>query len=232
MADLFRVDFYPHNWLTGTMDMTPEERGVYIQIVALIYAQRGPIKNDPAWIGRASNCSSRMARSIVDKLVHNHKLTITPEGFITNSRSEYVLKEVRTRHELGVNLRRTQLEKQGELNKNKGLSPAVPQRQEPEPIPVSIHKETPTPLTIGKLKEEMGVGVLKDLEGGRGVFSIEHLLDDDSIMEARLIAKGLDVYHLMRVYDEGVNSGIRERPKYPKKAFLGWLPKYVKGFKK
>ena len=39
-----RVDFYPDDWIAGTVDLTLEERGVYITACALIYSRGGPIE--------------------------------------------------------------------------------------------------------------------------------------------------------------------------------------------
>lgn len=140
--NIFRVDFYPHNWLTGTMDLTPEQRGVYIQIVSLIYANRGEIRNDPAWIGRAANCSSRLARSIIDQLVVLGKLSVSESGFITNSKAENVLKDVRTRSEHAAKMRRTQLEKDEERKKNNKIGSADKQRQVSVSVSVSDIEDT------------------------------------------------------------------------------------------
>lgn len=88
MTRIFRIDFYPHEWLTLTSHMTPEQKGVFIDIVAMIYAKRGAIKNDPNHFGRVSNCSSRMAKSIVQQLLDQNDLQHVGEGFITQKRCE------------------------------------------------------------------------------------------------------------------------------------------------
>jgi uncharacterized protein YdaU (DUF1376 family) len=41
-----RVDFYPDDWLAGVVQLDDVERGVYITICALIYANGGPITYD------------------------------------------------------------------------------------------------------------------------------------------------------------------------------------------
>jgi hypothetical protein len=39
-----RVDFYPTDWLEGTISLTHLERSIYITICAAIYAQGGPVE--------------------------------------------------------------------------------------------------------------------------------------------------------------------------------------------
>lgn len=96
MSDrIFRIDFYPQDWLTQTSKMTPEERGVFIQICAMIYASGGAIENDQAWIGRASNCSPRKARAIIDALISMDALQVSGSK-ITQKRCESELKAKRT----------------------------------------------------------------------------------------------------------------------------------------
>jgi uncharacterized protein YdaU (DUF1376 family) len=65
MERLFRIDFYPQDWLVKTGGLTAEQCGVYIQIIALIYATRGPIQNDPHRIAGLLRCSSRLARRVI-----------------------------------------------------------------------------------------------------------------------------------------------------------------------
>lgn len=101
MDRIFRVDFYPHEWLTLTGHQTPEQRGVFIQICAMIYAARGKIKNDPAHIGRVSGCSSRLARAIISDLVEGGDLIIQGD-FITQKRCESELNLKRTLIESGA----------------------------------------------------------------------------------------------------------------------------------
>jgi Protein of unknown function (DUF1376) len=74
MDRLFRIDFYPQDWLIQTNNMTPVQRGIFIQIVAMIYGNRGAIENDPAWIGRASNCSARLTRAVIQQLIDKGEL--------------------------------------------------------------------------------------------------------------------------------------------------------------
>ena len=146
MADLdrlFRVDFYPQDWLIATGKMTPEQRGVFIQIVALIYSHRGAIENDPAWIGRAANCSSRLVRSVIDQLVASDDLQIDGSK-IRQRRCERELNAHRTRLEYSAKGGRNKAENERKSKENKDLSSSDANASPPSPsypIPSQLRDE-------------------------------------------------------------------------------------------
>ena len=51
------VDWYPDEWLSGTFELSVDERGAYITIVSMIYARGGPIGNT------LNRCGDRMRSS-------------------------------------------------------------------------------------------------------------------------------------------------------------------------
>jgi|DEB0MinimDraft_6_1074348.scaffolds.fasta_scaffold39991_2 hypothetical protein len=61
------------------------------------------------------------------------------------------------------------------------------------------------------------------------VNDIINALDDKSLQLAKIHAPGWDVYHLAGVYVDGINSGIREKPRSIKAAFPRWCKLYTKG---
>jgi uncharacterized protein YdaU (DUF1376 family) len=107
MDRLFRIDFYPQEWLVQTGAMTIEQRGIFIQICAMIYANRGPIENDPAWIGRAANCSTRHARTLISQLAARDSIQF--EGSKISQR----------RCERELNAKRTHLENSAKGGRNR-----------------------------------------------------------------------------------------------------------------
>jgi uncharacterized protein YdaU (DUF1376 family) len=123
MDRLFRIDFYPQDWLALTSAMTLEQRGIFIQICAMIYANRGPIKNDPAWIGRAANCSPRMARSLIDQLVASDSIQIQGSQ-ISQKRCERELNSKRIHLENSANGGRKSAENRGKGSKTSYLQPS------------------------------------------------------------------------------------------------------------
>lgn len=140
MTDIFRVDFYPKDWLVKTTMLSPEERGVYIQIIALIYSYGGPIHNDPKHIAGVSGCSTRKAKIIIDELVSRGFLQFSGEK-ITQKRAE---KELEIKFSLIKNGRKGG-EKKAENNKNNNLGSS----------PISRSRSNPSPNPISKVLEEV-----------------------------------------------------------------------------
>jgi uncharacterized protein YdaU (DUF1376 family) len=67
-----RVDFYAADWIEGTTELLDDERGVYIQACALIYARGGPIDVD--LIKRSCSSHGNTFNRIIDRLVSLGKL--------------------------------------------------------------------------------------------------------------------------------------------------------------
>lgn len=68
-----------------------------------------------------------------------------------------------------------------------------------------------------------------ELELKPSVFRVDVYLTDQARDEARREAPGWDLQYLMRIYDEGINSGKRESPRKPCAAFPMWCASYTKG---
>jgi|GEM_PF-4312542 len=64
-------------------------------------------------------------------------------------------------------------------------------------------------------------------------FKIEHSLTDEVRVKAKALCKALnrDFNNLCRIYDEAVNNGTLEKPRFPNAAFLVWIEKYTKGIR-
>lgn len=120
MDRVFRIDFYPAEWLVQTSNLSPGQRGIFIQIVAMIYANKGAIENDAYHIGRVSGCSSRFARSVIDQLASLGFIQFSGSK-ITQKRCELELNIMRTRHENSSKGGRTKAEKEAESKENNGL---------------------------------------------------------------------------------------------------------------
>lgn len=85
--------FFPRDWLEGTRALTLEQRGAYIDAIAMQMIHGGPLPNDYSWLGHQMHVSSRKAEAIVEALIEAMKLKRT-EGGITNDRCE---EEIRAR---------------------------------------------------------------------------------------------------------------------------------------
>lgn len=149
MERLFRIDFYPQDWLIGTSNLEPEECGMYIQICALIYAQRGPIINDPEELSRKlKNCSIRKARALVERLVAKEKIFVI-EGKLSQKRAESELNLKRTHLEVSAKGGRTKHENASASKENKHLTSTE--------RPVSVSTSTATATAIATPREDTKV---------------------------------------------------------------------------
>ncbi len=84
--------FYADDWLTGTMDITLEEEGAYLRVVALIFSKEGPIPDNDRWLAGMCRISVRKWRIIKKCLVESGKIDI--EGnLISNARASKELRE-------------------------------------------------------------------------------------------------------------------------------------------
>ncbi len=138
MDRLFRIDFYPQDWLIDTARLTPEERGIYIQIVMMIYANRGPIPNDEKHLANLCGCSTRLVRSIVNALAGKGFVQLS-DGKIGQKRAENELNLKRTHLERSSNGGRTSAENKRESKKNSNLDDTGQQN------PVGSPSPSPTP---------------------------------------------------------------------------------------
>lgn len=116
---LFRIDFYPQDWLIDTARLTPEERGVFVQIVMMIYANRGPIINDEKHLANLCGCSIRLVRSIIIRLNEKNFIQISGSK-IGQKRAESELKMKRNHLESSSKGGRTSSENLRKLHENEG----------------------------------------------------------------------------------------------------------------
>ena len=141
MSKIFRFDCYPHDWLLDTSRLTPEDRGIYVQIVMLIYARGGQIDNDPKWISGSCNCSSRLVAASISRLVQMDFIQLS-DGIITQKRANRELKVKRVQIESGTNGGRKTSENRAESRKDSDIPPRVdtsgPPSSNPNPNPIPI----------------------------------------------------------------------------------------------
>jgi len=123
---------YHSDALAGFMALTLEERGAYQTVLDLIYDHGGPIADDERILAAYLRCSPRKWRAIRDQLIGKGKISINPDGRITNSRAERELEkdaEMSRRHaENGLKGARALHESTKNLNKNSDHRMAWPER--------------------------------------------------------------------------------------------------------
>jgi uncharacterized protein YdaU (DUF1376 family) len=153
MSKIFRFDCYPHDWLLDTSRLTPEDRGIYVQIVMLIYARGGQIDNDPRWISGSCNCSSRLVAASISRLVQLDFIQLS-NGKISQKRAERELKTKRTQIEKGANGGQKSAEKKPESIENKDIpqsvEPTDPPSSNPNPNPIPKSEDPPDPLAVDR----------------------------------------------------------------------------------
>lgn len=80
---------YPADILHGTMTLTIEEKGGYTVALDLMYDQGGPIPDDIKWLARMCGCSQQQWRAVRGRLIEKGKLSLTPDGRLSNGRAIY-----------------------------------------------------------------------------------------------------------------------------------------------
>ena len=114
--------FFPKDWLEGTRILTPEQRGIYADCIAILYQTEQPI---PICDKRASyrlEISVRLWQSVKRALLDAGKLKETPDGYV----NERVIAELdsraaqsRAKSESAASRERTKREKEKNKNENK-----------------------------------------------------------------------------------------------------------------
>jgi len=169
MDRLFRIDFYPQDWILDTARLNPEQRGIYIQIVSLMYAGRGAIDNNPTWIAGVSGCSARLVKKVLAELAQLEFVTICGSK-ITQKRVEDELNKKREHLEASAKGGRKAAEKNAIDNDNNNL--AVSEVIEPLHSSIAIATASPkatasNPPVSPPMFEEFYSGFPAQRRGGR-----------------------------------------------------------------
>lgn len=85
-----KVDFYADDWLTGTLELTAEQRGVYITLCALYWSKQGRVPENDRWLAGMCNMSMRKWRKIKDELVQARKVVFI-DGLLHQQRASITL---------------------------------------------------------------------------------------------------------------------------------------------
>lgn len=89
--------FYPADWLRDTRYLTLEQRGAYIDSIAIQMERGESIPDDVTWLAHQLHISTRKARSLVQQLV-DAKMLLRKNGTLTNNRCEREIAERDARH--------------------------------------------------------------------------------------------------------------------------------------
>jgi uncharacterized protein YdaU (DUF1376 family) len=169
---------------------------------------------DHSRIYRACSALTKHEQEAVDNVLEMF-FYLDNEGCYKNEHCDQVIEEQDKKHETRVRVGRENREKAllkqcssnagQKKKKKKNIYPPTPQKG-----------EAPT---------------ARGLDSDSGDFKIDRFLKDADYTAARHNAPGWDIQYLCRVYDDGINSGDRERPTRPPAAFVAWCKVYTKGKK-
>lgn len=197
-----RVDFYPDDWLAGTLELSPDQRGVYITLCALYFSRQGRLQDNERWIAGMCNLSLRMYRKIKNELLDLGKIEII-DGFIYQERAEIELenamKAKSAAQENGSKggLKSAEI-RANALKRNKTTSSEASSEDEPE---VKATPEPPPPPPI-PFKEEGGKDINKPSAGAR-----EEDSPPLSLLKMIKYLKHADAPELYRVWCEQYDPG-------------------------
>ncbi len=149
---LRRTDFYPDDWLAGTVELTLEEEGSYIRICALIYSKGRPIPDNNRWLAGMCRISTRKWRTLRQALIDKEKITIS-DGLIHQQRCrkelERAAKTARNRAESGSSGGRKTAERRANLLQSQKTAPA----NAPATLKLARATPSPSPSTFPKGKD-------------------------------------------------------------------------------
>lgn len=80
-----------------------------------------------------------------------------------------------------------------------------------------------------RLQPPVGVELKNGFFRGEGRISVIDRISTTALAEAKRQGPGWDIYHLAKLYDDGIAAGKREPPRNWDKAFPGWVKTYTKG---
>jgi len=242
--------FYPGDYARDTQHLTMLEHGAYRILLDHYYATGKPllysnaIANaeqshrsamllpDNSRLYRICGVSNKAEQDAVDNILEMF-FTWTDNGYV-NDKALKTIEKQKASHEkrmkagkAGAKARYSRQDTENKGKSSNASSNAIANAEQSHSNRIATRTRTKykTPLPP-KGESDRGFN-----PSDHGRFSVEHFLDDNSRQRAKENAPGWDVHFLMRIYDEGVNSGDRERPRQPAAAFPAWCARYTKGKK-
>lgn len=78
-------------WDEGTDSLSLELEGAYLRLCHQMYRRRGPVPNQINTLARIWRCHQNKARRLLSTLLEEGKITVTPDGHLTNTKVTQVL---------------------------------------------------------------------------------------------------------------------------------------------
>jgi len=140
MSGVPYIRFYGDDWLSGTQDLSLEESGALIKIVAMTASSGQAPKLDLERISRRLGVTQNKSKKIIETLVDLDKINII-DGRIINSRAvEELKKSQEFCKKQSERASRNGSKKDKKPSKNNGsyIATAKPRQSQPEPEPLKI----------------------------------------------------------------------------------------------
>jgi len=90
------IDWRPRKWAEGTRGLSPEEKGVYIDLINETYLVGGPLPHDARWLAGICNCSVRRFGALLARLIAAGKI-IEIDGKLHCNRCDVELERAEAR---------------------------------------------------------------------------------------------------------------------------------------
>jgi uncharacterized protein YdaU (DUF1376 family) len=226
MAEYPALPLFTDAFLADTLHLTAAQTGAYLMLLMV------------AW--RTTDCSlpdddiilAKYAR--MDKRAWAVNKSVIMSFWTKTDDCRWMQKRLKDERKI-ADARRDQAIRAGKSSalkrKDRHSTDATTERQRnvnyPKPKP-TYYPQTPKPSEKDNSTHDVIKGVFKN-GGLGGGYKIENLLSDDAWQDARSHAPGWDIHHLASVYCEKINSGERDPPVHPNKAFPLWCKAYTKG---
>ena len=172
--------FYPRDWFLDTRDLSQGAKGVYIDLLAAMYAHGSPLPYDERDLCKLTGCATvRSLRPVLQELFDKEKLRVV-DGHLRNGRTmEEIEKRTKkiadsakggktkkspVRAEYDGNTTGTQAVTRGGIVEKQTLNPKQPE-PEPERKKDAVQKGTGAGADPVKAIFDLGVGIL--IEAGK-----------------------------------------------------------------
>ena len=165
MSEMPWFKFSPKDWIEGTRDLTPEQRGIYVDCLCIMYRTERPLPLCDKRTAHRLEISVRLWRSVKAALLRAGKLKETDAGYINDrviSELGSRLAQSRVKSESAASRERKKREKFESSNENNATRPQTVQshcidirgkKEEEESEERKEQVETPVPINSRTAKK-------------------------------------------------------------------------------
>lgn len=249
MAEFAALPIFTDAIIADTQHLDDAEFGRYVRLLIVTWrSPRCEIPNDKAWIAKRLRLDPLQYDGMIWPIIREFFSGVDNSGEIVpisgNANAYATITQKRLKKEWNYTFAKREAARQNAKSRWEKekvpwerISKTPKSAYAPTPSPTPHKINPPTPQSPENQKSEG----FKKLGQGRGfnnfgkggekgtVYDIQGRLSDDDLLKARQNAPGWDIYHLMRVYDQGIADGTRTPPDRPGLAFAAWCAKYTKG---